>query len=172
MGLLIDGEWHDKWYDTESTGGEFKRSESKFRNWVTADGAPGPSGEGGFKAEPGRYHLYVSLACPWAHRTLIFRRLKGLEDMISLSIVHWLMKDQGWTFKDGPGVIPDPIHNADYLREVYLAAEPDMTGRVTVPILWGGRNIPKSPFNVQIEGFAGDANKVCSLFCSDLKLYF
>lgn len=136
MGLLIDGEWHDKWYDTESTGGKFKRSQSKFRNWVTADGEPGPSGEGGFKAEPGRYHLYVSLACPWAHRTLIFRRLKGLEDMISLSVVHWLMKDQGWTFKDGPGVIPDPIHDADYLREVYLAAEPEMTGRVTVPVLW------------------------------------
>ncbi|MGX6648349.1 glutathione S-transferase family protein [Maricaulaceae bacterium MS644] len=136
MGLLIDGVWHDKWYDTKSTGGRFKRQDSAFRNWVTADGSPGPSGEGGFKAEPGRYHLYVSLACPWAHRTLVFRRLKGLEEMISLSVVHWRMKENGWEFRDGPGVIPDPLHGAHFMHQVYTAAKPDYTGRVTVPVLW------------------------------------
>src|SRR4051794_10359674 len=138
MGLLVDGVWQDAWYDTAQTGGRFVRQESQFRNWVTADGAPGPSGEGGFRAEPGRYHLYVSLACPWAHRTLIFRKLKGLESMISLSVVHWLMGDQGWTFAPGPGpgVVPDPIHGAEYLYEVYTAANPNYTGRVSVPLLW------------------------------------
>lgn len=136
MGLLVDGVWHDKWYDTKSTGGRFKRQDSVFRNWVTADGSPGPSGEGGFKAEPGRYHLYVSLACPWAHRTLVFRRLKGLEEMISLSVVHWRMKENGWEFRDGPGVIPDPLHGAQFMHQVYTAAKPDYTGRVTVPVLW------------------------------------
>jgi len=136
MGLLIDGQWQDQWYDTESTGGRFKRQESQFRNWVTPDGAPGPSGEGGFKAEPGRYHLYVSLACPWAHRTLIFRKLKGLESMISLSVVHWAMLDEGWTFKEGEGVIPDPVNNARLMHQVYTAADPVYTGRVTVPALW------------------------------------
>ncbi|XBQ14933.1 MAG: glutathione S-transferase family protein [Oceanicaulis sp.] len=136
MGLLVDGVWRDQWYDTKSTGGRFKRQDSVFRNWVTADGAPGPTGEGGFKAEPGRYHLYVSYACPWAHRTLVFRRLKGLEDMVGLSVVHWRMKDNGWEFRDGPGVIPDPLHGADFLYQVYLAAKTDYTGRVTVPVLW------------------------------------
>src|SRR3954449_13078394 len=136
MGLLIDGKWHDRWYDTGETGGRFVRRDSQFRNWVTPDGAPGPSGGSGFPAEPGRYHLYVSLACPWAHRTLIFRRLKGLESMISLSVVHWLMGDQGWTFVPGPGVTPDPIHEAEYLYEVYTAANPNYTGRVSVPVLW------------------------------------
>lgn len=136
MGRLVDGVWKDEWYDTESTGGKFQRWDSVFRNWVTADGEPGPTGKGGFKAEPGRYHLYVSLACPWAHRTLIFRRLKGLEEMISLSVVHWLMKENGWTFKEGPGVISDPIHKADFMHQVYTAAEPEYSGRVTVPVLW------------------------------------
>lgn len=136
MGLLVDGVWHDQWYDTESTGGRFVRKESQFRHWVTADGSPGSTGDGGFKAEPGRYHLYVSYACPWAHRTLIFRALKGLTDHISLSVVHWYMGDQGWTFAAGPGVLPDPIHQADYLHQVYTAVQPQYTGRVTVPILW------------------------------------
>lgn len=136
MGLLVEGRWQDQWYDTEKSGGRFERSQSAFRNWVTADGAPGPGGEGGFKAEPGRYHLYVSLACPWAHRTLIFRRLKGLESMISLSVVHWLMAENGWTFADGEGVIPDPIGHARYLHEVYTTADPHYNGRVTVPVLW------------------------------------
>ncbi|TGY89908.1 glutathione S-transferase family protein [Marinicauda algicola] len=136
MGRLVDGVWKDEWYDTESTGGKFERPETRFRNWITPDGAPGPSGEGGFEAEPGRYHLYVSLACPWAHRTLIFRRLKGLEEMIPLSVVHWRMKENGWEFREGPGVIADPIHGADYLHQVYTAADPHFTGRVTVPVLW------------------------------------
>lgn len=136
MGLLVDGKWHDRWYDTSATGGRFVRQDSAFRNWVTPDGSPGPTGEGGFAAEPGRYHLYVCLACPWAHRALMMRALKGLEDMISVSATHWLMAENGWTFAPGEGVIPDPIHHADYLYQVYLAAEPDYSGRVTVPVLW------------------------------------
>lgn len=136
MGMLIDGQWHDQWYDTKKTGGRFKRQDAGFRNWITADGAPGPTGIGGFKAEPGRYHLYVSLACPWAHRTLIFRALKGLEDMIAVSVVHPLMLDRGWTFEPGEGVVPDPVNGARYMHEVYTAAKPDYTGRVTVPVLW------------------------------------
>ena len=136
MGLLVEGVWRDQWYETASTGGRFVRKASQFRNWVTPDGSPGPSGQGGFKAEPGRYHLYVSYACPWAHRTLIFRVLKGLEEMISLSVVHWYMAEQGWTFASGPGIIADPIFDAKYLHEVYTHADASYTGRVTVPILW------------------------------------
>lgn len=136
MGLLIDGQWHDKWYDTKKSGGRFERQDSVFRNWVTADGSAGPKGEEGFKAEAGRYHLYVSLACPWAHRTLIFRKLKGLEDLISLSVVHWHMGEEGWTFQEGQGVIADPVNKAAKLHQVYTAAKPDYTGRVTVPVLW------------------------------------
>ncbi len=136
MGLLIDGRWHDKWYDTGATGGRFVRSESQFRNWVTADGRPGPTGLSGFKAEPNRYHLYVSHACPWAHRTLIIRHLKGLDDLISTSVVNWVMREHGWTFRPGPGVEPDPIIDADYMHQIYTEAHPDYTGRVTVPVLW------------------------------------
>ena len=136
MGKLIDGQWHDVWYDTEATQGEFVRQDASFRHWVTPDGSPGPSGTGGFAAARGRYHLYVSLACPWAHRTLIFRRLKGLEDHISVSVVNPIMLENGWTFAPAPGVIPDPVLGADYLHQVYTAAEPTFTGRVTVPVLW------------------------------------
>lgn len=136
MGLLQDGKWVDQWYETKSTGGRYVRKDSAFRNWITKDGAPGPTGRGGFKAESGRYHLYVSLACPWAHRTLIFRALKGLEDMITVSVVHWHMAENGWTFEPGEGVVPDPINNARYLYEVYSAADPNYSGRVTVPVLW------------------------------------
>lgn len=136
MGLLVDGVWHDHWYDTKSSKGRFVRKASQFRNWVTSDGSPGPSGEGGFKAEPGRYHLYVSYACPWAHRTLIFRALKGLEKAISLSVVHWYMGANGWTFEEGDGVIADTVNNARFLHEVYTSAKPDYSGRVTVPVLW------------------------------------
>ena len=135
MGSLVDGKWVTE-KEFPSKKGAFKRPETTFRNWVTTDGSPGPRGEGGFKAEPGRYHLYVSWACPWAHRTLIFRALKGLEDMIDISAVHAHMGEDGWTFKPGEGVIPDPINNAEYLRDVYTAADPNFTGRVTVPILW------------------------------------
>ncbi len=136
MGLLVDGQWKDQWYDTKSTKGRFKRSTSAFRNWVTADGSPGPSGTGGFRAEAGRYHLYVSLACPWAHRTLIFRALKGLEDKIDVSVVHWLMKENGWTFDEGEGTTGDRINGAEFLHQVYTTADANYTGRVTVPVLW------------------------------------
>ncbi|MBY5973971.1 glutathione S-transferase family protein [Ferrimonas balearica] len=137
MGLLIDGEWQDKWYDTESTGGKFVRSEAQFRSWVTSDGSAGPSGEGGFEAESGRYHLYVSYACPWAHRTLIFRALKGLEDHIGVSVVHPEMLSEGWEFRsDFDGATGDDLFGFDYLREVYLKAQPGLTTRVTVPVLW------------------------------------
>ncbi len=136
MGKLIDGQWYDKWYDTEKQGGHFVRNESTFRNWVTPDGSPGPTGQGGFKAEADRYHLYVSYACPWASRCLIMRSLKGLEDMISLSIVNPIMREHGWTFDDYEGMIPDPILNADYLYQVYTHVDPQMTGRVTVPVLY------------------------------------
>ncbi|WP_031518981.1 glutathione S-transferase family protein [Siccibacter colletis] len=137
MGQLIDGVWHDTWYDTKSTGGRFKRSESAFRNWLTADGTPGPSGSGGFAAEKDRYHLYVSLACPWAHRTLIVRALKGLEHLISVSVVHPLMLENGWTFGDDfPAATGDSLYQHDYMYQLYLHADPHYTGRVTVPVLW------------------------------------
>ncbi|CAN7409949.1 glutathione S-transferase family protein [Devosia sp. LjRoot3] len=137
MGQLIDGKWSDKWYDTSKTGGKFVRSTSGFRNWVTTDGSPGPTGEGGYAAEAGRYHLYVSLACPWAHRTLIFRKLKELEGLISVSIVSPKMPDEtGWSFKTDEGSTGDTLLGKDFLHQVYTAAKPDYTGRVTVPVLW------------------------------------
>lgn len=136
MGLLIEGQWHTDWYDTKSTKGKFVRKDSHFRNWVSADGTAGPSGRAGFKAEAGRYHLYVSLACPWAHRTLIFRKIKGLEKLISVSVVNAFMGDEGWTFEAGKGVVPDPVNHAHRLHEIYTLAQADYTGRVTVPILW------------------------------------
>lgn len=137
MGQLIDGKWSDKWYDTSKTGGKFVRSQSGFRNWVTADGSPGPTGEGGFAAEAGRYHLYVSLACPWAHRTLIFRKLKELESLISVSIVSPKMPDEtGWSFKTDEGSTGDTLLHKDFLWQVYTEADPHYTGRVTVPVLW------------------------------------
>ena len=141
MGLLVDGKWQDQWYDTKKPGGRFERSAAQFRNWVTADGSPGPSGSGGFEAAPGRYHLYVSLACPWAHRTLIFRRLKGLEWMIDVSVVHWHMAEEGWTFATDEGATDeaatgDRLHGLGHLHELYTKAKPDYSGRVTVPVLW------------------------------------
>ncbi len=136
MGLLVDGTWHDEWYDTKKSGGRFIRTEAQFRNWVTPDGSAGPTGEGGFKAEPGRYHLYVALACPWAHRTLIFRKLKGLEDMIDVSVVHFFMGSQGWTFEPAEGVVPDTVNQCDYVHQLYTLTQPNYTGRVTIPILW------------------------------------
>jgi len=136
MGKLVDGVWHDVWYETEKTDGRYVRQDSSFRSWVTKDGSAGPSGDTGFAAEPGRYHLYVSLACPWAHRAIILRRLKGLDDMISMSVVNSLMGSEGWTFDGGPGVVPDDINHASRLHEVYTKAEPNFTGRVTVPVLW------------------------------------
>jgi glutathionyl-hydroquinone reductase len=137
MGLLINGVWHEKGYDTESHGGAFEREPTTLRNWITADGSAGPSGEGGFPAEAGRYHLYVSYACPWAHRTIIFRKLKGLEDAIGLDVVHPYMGDEGWTFAtDFDGATGDSVNGLDKLADVYLKAVPDFTGRVTTPVLW------------------------------------
>lgn len=136
MGLLVNGKWVDEWYDTATTGGSFVRTTAQFRNWITSDGHGGTSGVGGFIAEAGRYHLYVSSACPWAHRTLIFRALKGLEGLIGVSVVNPYMGDHGWTFEQAPGVVADPVLQAQYLYEVYLRAAPNYTGRVTVPVLW------------------------------------
>ena len=137
MGLLVDGKWQDQWYDTKSSGGKFQRDAAKFRNWVTADGSAGPSGQGGFEAESGRYHLYVSLACPWAHRTLIFRELKGLQDHIGVSIVNPEMLEDGWSFDDDyPGATGDQLYGLPFARDIYTRADPVFTGRVTVPILW------------------------------------
>jgi putative glutathione S-transferase len=136
MGLLIDGVWHDDWYDTAASGGRFERFASRFRNWVTAEGAPGPSGEGGFAAEAGRYHLYVAGSCPWAHRTLIWRELKGLEDIVSISIAQSRKHVQGWVFEEGEGLIPDHVNGATHLHQIYTLAEPEYSGRVTVPVLW------------------------------------
>ncbi|WP_371228459.1 glutathione S-transferase family protein [Pseudomonas sp. QE6] len=135
MGQLIDGRWHDQWYDT-SKDGRFQRENAQRRNWITADGRPGPSGEGGFRAEPGRYHLYVSLACPWAHRTLIFRQLKGLESLIDVSVVSWLMLENGWTFDKALGSTGDKLDGLDFLHQRYTRDAPHYTGRVTVPVLW------------------------------------
>lgn len=137
MGLLVDGKWQDKWYDTKSSGGSFERSAAQFRNWITADGAAGPSGAAGFKAESGRYHLYVSYACPWAHRTLIFRALKDLTDYITISVVHPEMLDDGWTFDETyPGATGDTLFDLPFARDIYTRADPKFSGRVTVPILW------------------------------------
>jgi glutathionyl-hydroquinone reductase len=139
MGKLINGTWQTGEADRESTdsgSGSFDREDSAFRNWVTADGSAGPTGEAGFAAAGDRYHLYVSLACPWAHRTLALRRLKGLEDVLPLSVVNPLMGENGWSFEPGDGVVPDPLFDAQYLHEVYTAADPDYTGKVTVPVLF------------------------------------
>ncbi len=135
MGLLVDGQWQDQWYNT-ADGGRFKRENAQRRNWVTATGEAGPSGEGGFKAEAGRYHLYVSLACPWAHRTLIFRKLKGLESLIDVSIVSWLMRENGWTFDSAHGSTGDQLDDLNLMYQRYTADDAHYTGRVTVPVLW------------------------------------
>ena len=137
MGMLQEGRWYDIGYDTKASQGKFVRTQSQWRHWVTRDGLPGPDGEQGFMAEPGRYHLYVSLACPWAHRTLIMRQLKQLQEVISVSVVHPLMKENGWTFaQDFPGAGGDPLYQLDYLYQLYLKADPQATTRVTVPVLW------------------------------------
>lgn len=136
MGLLVDGQWRDGWLQTKSTGGRFKRQAQAFRHWITPDGSAGPSGDAGFKAEAGRYHLFVSFACPWAHRALIVRALKGIDELLPLSVVHWHMADNGWTFEPGDGVVADPVIGADYLYQLYQKADPKFNGRVTVPVLW------------------------------------
>ena len=136
MGLLVDGVWQTeagRWSDSR---GRMQRPESSLRNWITPDGSPGPTGRGGFKAEAGRYHLYIARACPWAHRTALFRELKGLQDIIGLSVTHWLMLENGWTFDPAPGVIPDSVNNARFMHQIYAKSEPHYSGRVSVPVLW------------------------------------
>jgi putative glutathione S-transferase len=144
MGLLVDGQWQDQWYDTDSTGGKFKRDAAQFRNFITADGRAGPTGQAGFKAEANRYHLYVSLACPWAHRTLIFRHLKGLEELIDVSVVDYLMADKGWTFQasetQDSDLVGDQINRHELMHQIYTQADPNYSGRVTVPVLWDKQN--------------------------------
>jgi len=137
MGKLIDGIWQSEQSVAETSHGHFKRPDTTFRNWITPDGSAGPSGQGGFAPEPGRYHLYVAYACPWAHRALIMRKLKGLDEMIGVSVVHWFMGDDGWTFEqDEEDIVGDALFGFDYLHEIYLKADPKFTGRVTVPVLW------------------------------------
>ncbi|PMR72507.1 glutathione S-transferase family protein [Billgrantia endophytica] len=139
MGLLIDGKWHDQWYDTSQHGGEFVRESAKLRDWVTEDGRPGPKGQPGLPAEADRFHLYVSLACPWAHRTLIMRRLKGLDALVGASHVSPLMLDQGWSYHEDEGASGDPVNGVEFHRELYTLTDPRYTGRVTVPALWDKR---------------------------------
>lgn len=136
MGLLVEGKWQDTWYDTKGSDGKFQREQAQLRNWVTASGEAGPTGKAGFKAESGRYHLYVSLACPWAHRTLIFRHLKGLEAHISVSVVSPDMLSEGWTFDKPSGSTGDDLFSFDFMHQVYTRNNPTYTGRVTVPVLW------------------------------------
>ena len=136
MGLLVNGQWQDKWYDTDNNQGEFKREAAQLRNWVTEDGSAGQSGDAGFKAEKDRYHLYVSLACPWAHRTLIFRHLKGLEDYISVSVVSPDMLEHGWTFDKDNHSTGDALFDSEFMHQIYTRNKADYSGRVTVPVLW------------------------------------
>jgi putative glutathione S-transferase len=136
VGLLVNGQWQDKWYDTDNNQGEFKREAAQLRNWVTEDGSAGQSGDAGFKAEKGRYHLYVSLACPWAHRTLIFRHLKGLEDYISVSVVSPDMLEHGWTFDKDNHSTGDALFDSEFMHQIYTRNKADYSGRVTVPVLW------------------------------------
>ncbi|MDV6319518.1 glutathione S-transferase family protein [Chromohalobacter sp. HP20-39] len=139
MGLLIEGRWHDQWYDTKKHGGEFVRESAQLRDWVTPDGSPGPQGQPGIAAEAGRFHLYVSLACPWAHRTLIVRKLKGLEDLVGVSHTSPLMLEQGWSYAIDEGSSGDPLNGVDYHHQLYTLTDADYTGRVTVPALWDRR---------------------------------
>lgn len=139
MGALIDGVWRAGDVSTADETGRFVRVDAAFRNWITADGKAGPSGSAGFTAEPGRYHLYVSRACPWASRALIMRAWKGLGSLVGLSVTHWLMGEQGWTFEPGEGVVPDPLHDARYLHQLYTLAAPHYSGKVTVPLLWDNK---------------------------------
>ncbi len=158
MGYLINGEWHDKWRDTEAKDGSFDRPDAKIRNWITATGEPGPSGDGGFKAEAGRYHLYIANSCPWAHRTMIFRHLKGLEDMISVSVVNPISGVNGWTFEEGHGVVPDPEFGAAFLYEIYQQSDLTYTGQVTVPTLWD---------NAQKKLVSNESSEIIRMFNSE-----
>jgi putative glutathione S-transferase len=135
-GYLKKGEWHPGSKGYADDDGEFKRWESAFRDWVTADGSPGPDGQKAIKAGEGRFHLYVSYACPWAHRTLILRSLKKLHDVLPVSVTHWLMVEQGWTFHEAEGVVPDPNEGVETLHQLYQISDSDVSGKATVPVLW------------------------------------
>jgi putative glutathione S-transferase len=136
--MLVEGKWSANWQPVQASDekGGFVRQMSSFRHWITPDGAAGPTGAGGFKAEAGRYHLYVALICPWASRTLIARQLKGLQDVITVSVVEPALTDEGWRFGDYPGADRDPLHGAPYMHQIYTRADPVFTGRATVPVLW------------------------------------
>ncbi len=177
MGLLVKGEWQDQWYNTEKTGGEFVREDAQFRNWITADGSAGPTGEGGFKAEPGRYHLYVSYACPWAHRTLIFRSLLGLQDVIGVTPVHPHMLSNGWEFTPDSsfGIKGEPLYGLDYLHQLYTRNKADYSGRVTVPVLWDKQretivnNESADIIRILNSGFAGLAKSPHDFYPESLR---
>lgn len=165
MGMLVNGQWRDLWYDTGSTGGKFVREDARFRNWVTSDGTAGPTGQAGFRAEGGRYHLYVSLACPWAHRTLIVRALKDLEDLVDVSVVSPVMRENGWTYDQAQGSSGDRLAGRRFHHEVYTDDTPDYSGRVTVPVLWdkqAGRIVNNESadiirmFNSAFDGLTGN----------------
>src|SRR5438874_13608430 len=136
MGLLIDGVWHEQEPDPSKTEGRFVRQDTAFRNWVTPDGRPGSSGHDGFAAQAGRYHLYVSWACPWAHRTIIVRKLKKLERVIGMTVVDPIRDERGWAFREGPGHSLDPINGFQFLSQAYKSTDPNYRGRFTVPVLW------------------------------------
>jgi putative glutathione S-transferase len=144
MGRLENGKWIDEWYNTKITKGRYVRKASAYRNWITANGEAGPTGKSGYKAEKDRYHLYISWACPWAHRTLIYRSIKNLQEIISISAVNAIMRSKGWTFDEGYQVIADSVNNANYLYEVYLKEDKNYSGKVTVPLLWDKKNIHNS----------------------------
>ena len=177
MGLLIDGHWSSAWYDTSKSEGQFVRDTARYRNWVTADGSAGPSGKSGFAAESGRYHLYLSYACPWAHRTLIFRHLKGLDLHIGISSVHPLMLDDGWTFAiDAHGGTGDNLHDASFMHQVYTRSDPQASGRVTVPVLWDRETdqIVSNEsseiirmFNSAFDGITGNRDDYCPAALQD-----
>ena len=170
MGFLKNGTWHDEWAHNDEESGEFERDESAFRSWITPDGSAGPTGDGGFAAEPGRYRLYISLACPWAHRANAVRHLKGLTDAIELNVVHWLMKEGGWSFRDGECVTGDPAIGADNLHQLYTHATPDYSGHVTVPVLWDTRTETiVNNESADIMRMLGSAFDACG--ANDLDLY-
>lgn len=175
--MLIDGKWSAEWqpFQATDTKGRFVRKDASFRNWVTQDGAPGPTGQGGFKAETGRYHLYVALICPWASRTLMARKLKGLDEVISVSVVNPRLGNFGWSFDPFPGSQPDPVLGAQYVHEIYTAADPFYTGRATVPVLWDRHcrtivnNESADILRMFGTGFNGLAGRNCDLYPADLR---
>lgn len=175
--MLVDGKWTADWHPVQATDakGGFVRQISGFRNWITPDGSAGPTGDGGFKAEAGRYHLYVALICPWASRTLIGRALKKLEDVISVSVVEPALSDQGWRFGDYPGANRDELNGATYMHEIYTSADPHYTGRATVPVLWDKErrtivnNESADILRMLNSGFGALADGAVDLYPEDLR---